>query len=244
MTNLTAAFSARFGHFGGKLALSSTGVAHRPRHGWPVWQGWPGVFAERQPRSPRWSPAPAALSCVQGRRKLLGRCGVANFPRHLRRHELDPTSRRRTGAPWQWSSFGRLAPAWAAFLCLRVEGDPSELPGHVDTARTARRPPLVVAHGSTFDAHETCCTARRLRWSASGPRRCPRRRCGVRVAQEGAGRAARQSPGTKIVQRHPGARGDVVCQKRVPQWRGRTLADLATNRKIPVAQSEQCGRAC
>jgi hypothetical protein len=82
---------------------------------------------------------------------------------------LDPTSRRRTGAPWQWSSFGRLAPAWAAFLCLRVEGDPSELPGHVDTARTARRPPLVVAHGSTFDAHETCCTARRLRWSASSP---------------------------------------------------------------------------
>ena len=106
---------------------------------------WPGVFAEWQPRSPRCSSAPAALSCVQGRRKIVGASGVSNFPRHSAVTSSIP--RRSTdSAPCGGGARPTVSrPLRAAFLGLRVGGRPPELPGGTGTARTWRRP-AAVAH--------------------------------------------------------------------------------------------------
>ena len=107
--------------------------------------GPPGVFAERQPRSPRGPPPPLLCPASRGGGKLLGRAGLRIS---LATSAVTSSTPRRStdSAPCGGGARPTVSrPMRAAFLGLRVGGRPPELPGGTGTARTGRRP-AAVAH--------------------------------------------------------------------------------------------------
>ena len=126
-----------------------------------------------------------------------GGAGLPNSPRHLRRHELDPTSRRRTGRRVAVRGVG---PPHAPLRRLARSGAcRAARPSWPATqTRTGSRNATL---GAAVDAAETPPTAPWRRRSASSRPRNPSLRCGFWTARGGAVKVAWQSSRTKIEQR-------------------------------------------
>ena len=177
--------------------------------------------------------APAALSRVQGRRKIVGAMRGREFPSppppsRARPHADLPTAHRVAVELVRPSH----APLRAAYLGLWVKGGPPELSGDADTTRTERRP-FAVAHArcSRGVLYGTAATMEHA-WPSPLPEQALR---GPNCTGRG-GHGSLTEPRGKIVQGRPG--GASCAKKRVPLLEGRTVADLATTRKMLVVQSE------
>lgn len=171
MTNLTAASSARFGHVGGKLAFSGTGVVHRPRHGRLEWHDC--TLAWSLCRAAVVLPAlilrPRCFVSCPGRAESCWAVRGCEFPSppppsRARSHLDRPTGRRVAvhGVGPPHAPPAPSCPIWG------VQGDPPKLANHADTDWIAQRP-LGGAVRRCRDAPPHCTVAATERTGPSTP---------------------------------------------------------------------------